>query len=333
MSSWKVSTSDANGQLQNTLLELPPTEVGTEGDKKKVNAKKKKNSPPLLERSCATCSVLYTTDPSPDPGLRSGGHPQQHDTGDGTVLLEGHNAVVQGDDVRLHIDPSTFLIRQVNLDTLYQGNPVKMIVAFGLLSDGPSYPSQVILSYPKKKVEVIVKNSNYQRLEGAAPVSPTQQITHEPDSDAAQPYDGGWPRKTTKDGTTLITYQPQVDDWKDFKTLAWRMAFNITPKGGKAVMGAITIEAQTDVDQDAHTVLIHDLKVQHTNFPSLQGEPAEKMDQLVRSFLPPTVTISLERIVAATPKPESAPTVQLKNDPPQILVSSVKPAILTRRER
>ena len=51
------------------------------------------------------------------------------------------------------------------------------------------------------------------------------------------------------------------------------------------------------------------------------------MDQLVRSFLPPTFSISLERVLAYIPTPQSVKTVALKNDPPYIFVSYA-PAIL-----
>lgn len=30
------------------------------------------------------------------------------------------------------------------------------------------------------------------------------------------PQDNGWPRQFTKNGSTLICYQPQIDDWKGF---------------------------------------------------------------------------------------------------------------------
>lgn len=53
--------------------------------------------------------------------------------------------------------------------------------------------------------------------------------------------DPGWPRKNAKAGGTLISYQPQVDDWKDFRTLTWRQAFQLTPVGGKQVVGAATM--------------------------------------------------------------------------------------------
>jgi hypothetical protein len=139
--------------------------------------------------------------------------------------------------------------------------------------------------------------------------------------------DPGWPREMKKNGSTLVYYQPQVDEWKGFTQLAWRMAFSLTPKGGKEVVGVVEMQGVTDVDNDEKMVTIHDLKVNETRFPSLDSATAGKMEQLLRTFLPPTVSISLHRLVASVQKPTSVPGVSLKNDPPDIIVSEV-PAIL-----
>ena len=48
-----------------------------------------------------------------------------------------------------------------------------------------------------------------------------------------QSGDSGWPRERYQNGSRLIIYQPQVDDWKDFQDLSWRMAISLTPKSGK----------------------------------------------------------------------------------------------------
>jgi hypothetical protein len=139
--------------------------------------------------------------------------------------------------------------------------------------------------------------------------------------------DPGWPRKNVQPGGTLISYQPQVDDWKDFKEIAWRQAFQLTPTGGKQVIGAVTLTGATSVDNDKHMVAIYGIQVTNTYFPSLDPATTERMDKLLRSFVPPTVSISLERVVAYVPKPQSTNTVTLKNDPPYIFVS-YSPAIL-----
>jgi hypothetical protein len=139
--------------------------------------------------------------------------------------------------------------------------------------------------------------------------------------------DSGWPRQRVDNGNTLITYQPQIDDWKNFRELDWRMAFSFTPAGGKEVVGAMSLTAISDVDTENHMVLIHDLKITNIYFPSLDPGTAAQMEGMVRVFLPPSVSISLERVVSCVPKRQSVPAVQLRNDPPEIFVS-YQPAVL-----
>jgi hypothetical protein len=139
--------------------------------------------------------------------------------------------------------------------------------------------------------------------------------------------DPGWPRQITKQGSTLTYYQPQVDDWKNFADLTLRMAFSLTPAGGKEVVGVVEMQGHTDIDNDKKMVMITNLKILRTNLPSLDPARVPQMDQLVRTFLPPFVSISLHRLVACMPKPDSVPGVPLNNDPPTIFIS-FGPAIL-----
>ena len=139
--------------------------------------------------------------------------------------------------------------------------------------------------------------------------------------------DPGWPRKLVKPGGTVIIYQPQVDDWQNFTDIKWREAFQMTPTGGKEVVGAATFEATTEVNTDTHTVFLFNIKTLNTYFPSQDPATSAQLDQLFRTFVPLTLNASLDRIVAYVPKPESVKTVDLKNDPPFIFVS-YSPAIL-----
>jgi len=139
--------------------------------------------------------------------------------------------------------------------------------------------------------------------------------------------DLGWPRKLEKSGGTVIAYQPQVDEWKDYTTITWREAFQMTPTGGKQVVCAATMTGTTNVDKDKHLVLIFNIKVINTYFPSLDEATSAKMAKLFQSFVPEVVNISLERVVAYLPKPESVHPVNLKNDAPFIFVN-YSPAVL-----
>jgi hypothetical protein len=144
---------------------------------------------------------------------------------------------------------------------------------------------------------------------------------------ATQAQDPGWPRKLSKDGATVIAYQPQVDQWNNFTDLDWRMALSLTPPAGKTAIGVLTAHGRTDVNPEDDLVVISDITVKNTYFPSLSQANADEMGLLVKALVPQTVSISMRRIVACMPKPKTAPVVQVRNDPPTIFVSN-SPAIL-----
>lgn len=102
--------------------------------------------------------------------------------------------------------------------------------------------------------------------------------------DTVADEDPGWPREITNQGSTLLLYQPQVDDWKNFRELNWRMAFSLTPAGGQEAVGVATLHSNTEIDNDNKMVLLTDVKIVNTNFPSLDPQSAAKMAQLVRRF-------------------------------------------------
>jgi hypothetical protein len=146
---------------------------------------------------------------------------------------------------------------------------------------------------------------------------------------SAATQDPGWPRELTRDDATLVYYQPQIDDWKDFKEVSGRMAISVTPRGGKPQVGIIAVQMHTEVDVDSRNVLLSNPQITGTTFPDTDPETAKKLDQLVRKFLNPqaSLTISVDRLVASVEKKNAAPVAAVKNDPPAIF-ASFGPAIL-----
>jgi len=162
---------------------------------------------------------------------------------------------------------------------------------------------------------------------GALLASPIEGTPSKSTAGSDQSGDPGWPRERYQDGTRLIIYQPQVDDWKDFQQLTWRMAVSLTPKSGKEVVGVVEMKGHTDIDNVAKVAIITNPQVTGTYFPSLDQATKEKMEQLFKSFVPSTVSISLHRLIASTPNKETPAGVQLNNDPPKIFVG-YRPSIL-----
>ena len=139
----------------------------------------------------------------------------------------------------------------------------------------------------------------------------------------------GWPRTITKPGGKIVLYQPQVDDWKNYQQVDARMAFTLTPTGGKSHVGVLTIQLQSAVNMDTHTVFLSNPQITGIYFPSLDAATTAQMDQLVRASLNPaaTMTISLDRMVASVKKSKTPPVAEVQNNPPTIFIS-MKPAIL-----
>src|ERR1035438_9705385 len=141
--------------------------------------------------------------------------------------------------------------------------------------------------------------------------------------------DPGWPRQITKPSGKLVYYQPQVDAWTNYQTLDARLAFTITPTGGKTQVGVLTVQLQTSVNMDTHTVVLSNPQITSVTFPSLDRARSTQMDTLVRTYLNPaaTINISLDRLVASVKKSKTPPTTEVKNTPPTIFIS-MRPAIL-----
>jgi hypothetical protein len=58
--------------------------------------------------------------------------------------------------------------------------------------------------------------------------------------------DIGWPREKSNADATIIYYQPQLDEWKDYRQLDARMAVSVRQKTGQpTVNGANGQRAQT----------------------------------------------------------------------------------------
>jgi hypothetical protein len=143
--------------------------------------------------------------------------------------------------------------------------------------------------------------------------------------------DPGWPRQKTSSAGRLVYYQPQVDSWTNYREVQFRMAFSLTPTGGKQVVGIVQVKSSTDINMDARTVLLTKPEVTDSHFPSLDSSKAGEMDQLLRTFLlaDSSVVISLDRLIASIEKTQPTTTVSVRNDPPAIFVSH-KPAMLVQ---
>jgi hypothetical protein len=83
-----------------------------------------------------------------------------------TLLIKGVNVLQPGDTMSVWIDPSSYMMKRVEIHTAFEEKPVHFVTEFRGVAEGPTYPARSVLEYPDKEVELIVDNYDYQRLGG-----------------------------------------------------------------------------------------------------------------------------------------------------------------------
>src|SRR5215475_1594349 len=138
----------------------------------------------------------------------------------------------------------------------------------------------------------------------------------------AQPADP-WPRQFKLSNATALVYQPQVDSWEN-NMLNFRAVVSITPNGAKQeILGVIWATARTQVNRVSRIVVLEDIKLTKSNFPTLPDNGAAYMRALQQQSVPSQKTISLDRLQASLVATGNIqpPTVVVNNDPPQIIIA------------
>ncbi len=137
----------------------------------------------------------------------------------------------------------------------------------------------------------------------------------------------GWPRTIEQPAGKLVLFQPHVDSWDS--ELVWRQAFQLTPAGGSMALGAASFQGASSTNTDTQIITISGTKVTSTFFPGVDASASARLVALLRSLMPPTLDLSLERLVTYMRTPASMRLPPSSAAPPVILVS-YSPAVLLR---
>src|SRR5260221_2099046 len=86
---------------------------------------------------------------------------------------------------------------------------------------------------------------------------------------AATPPADPWPREVRLANAAAIVYQPQLDKWADNR-IEFHCAVAIKPAGGESEkFGAVFATARTKVDKATRTVVLDNLQITKSDFPTL----------------------------------------------------------------
>src|SRR2546427_109522 len=141
-----------------------------------------------------------------------------------------------------------------------------------------------------------------------------------------------WPRQLASGDDTFSLFQPQYESW-DLGRLSGRAAVAVENRvSPQPAYGVIWFTARTEVDKEARMVALEDVTISKADFPSTPDGGAAYLAAL-RQILPgQPLTIALDRLQAELEVgrvEDPSRIVQVKNDPPRIIVSEA-PALLVR---
>jgi len=145
---------------------------------------------------------------------------------------------------------------------------------------------------------------------------------------AASPHK--WPREVALPQGTLVVYQPQIESFEGDR-LTGRAAVAAVKKGAETpVFGAVWLAARVDVNRDARTVKLLEIKVTKAKFPDVPEEKIKAASALLeKAIMEWDLTLSLDQLLTALDlvKKKQQVNENLKTDPPRIIFSS-EPASL-----
>jgi hypothetical protein len=137
-----------------------------------------------------------------------------------------------------------------------------------------------------------------------------------------------WPRTMTSGTDTFLIYQPQVDKWEGNQIYLYSA---VELKGGNdsaAKYGVIWFNARTEVDKINRLVTLDQVQVTKVKFPVASDKEPVLMALLEKKVPGATKTISLDRLQSGLEAAdERVKAVEVKNDPPKIIVAT-KPSLL-----
>ncbi|MBV9248797.1 MAG: hypothetical protein JO227_06065, partial [Acetobacteraceae bacterium] len=139
-----------------------------------------------------------------------------------------------------------------------------------------------------------------------------------------------WPHTLTRNGATVVVYQPQAIAWPEHKTLTARAAIAITRPGERApLLGTIELTLTTETDAESGIISLSNPKLESSHFPALDTAQAALIEQKIRQALPDMQIkqVPLSAVLLSLKEKPAASDVPVDNNPPVVFYSE-KPASL-----
>jgi hypothetical protein len=163
----------ADGKVQKTPLpgaSAPPPQPAEPGGrggrlKKKIVENKVDELKDYMGQVAALVHEYVPPDPQKVQAAEAAGNVSAQPAS-GALKLDVKNYAKPGDDLAIGFDTASKTLTSYSVSSYVQkpkDDDVTMVVTFGKLADGTSYPKSIVLDVKAKKIQVTVTNSGYRK--------------------------------------------------------------------------------------------------------------------------------------------------------------------------
>jgi len=167
-----------DGKVQKQQISAPAQQQSPGGLKGKVAAKKKGEITEYMQQAVELVHSYVPPAAERIQAARDSDKLSFSPMGQSAVQLSFKDFIKPGDSMSLKVDKGKYALQSVSVKSYMEKkeDAIDLDVSFAALNDGVSYPAQIVLNAPAKKIQVIVQNSNYQKMAAVEiPQSPPQQ--------------------------------------------------------------------------------------------------------------------------------------------------------------
>jgi hypothetical protein len=167
-----------DGKVQKQQISAPAQQQSPGGLKGKIAAKKKEEISEYMKQAVELVHSYVPPAAERIQAARDSDKLSFSPMGQSAVQLNFKDFMKPGDSMSLKVDKGRYALQSVSVKSYMEKkeDAIDLDVSFAALNDGVSYPAQIVLNAPAKNIQVVVQNSNYQKMAAVeVPQAPPQQ--------------------------------------------------------------------------------------------------------------------------------------------------------------
>lgn len=155
---------DFDGSVQQTLVGATSQQIPTRGLRGLVAKKKKEEFVETLDGLKAVAKSYGNLPPEKMQRFMSGAAFTPEKTAAQMLIrVQGRDVLRPGDSMTVWLDAATRSQRRVEVQTTFEGSPVRVVSEFQDLPGGPTHAARAVVEYPSRGLTITTENFDYQR--------------------------------------------------------------------------------------------------------------------------------------------------------------------------